>query len=122
MDLLRPLLFLACAALAAAPGSALPLPPVEEVVRTAEERALLGRLMTLAPPRVAPASPADAAARVAAAPFPSEHSRRQAERWQRLRADPKLRAAASYYGRLRSEPLNASAPPDPLPVGQTPPR
>jgi tetratricopeptide (TPR) repeat protein len=47
-------------------------------------------------------------------PYPSARSRLQAERWARLRADPKLRAAALRYGDLLAEPLNASAPPDPL--------
>lgn len=55
-------------------------------------------------------------------PFPSEHSRRQAERWERLRSDPELRAAASRYAELRSEPLNAAAPPDPMLGRETPVR
>jgi tetratricopeptide (TPR) repeat protein len=55
-------------------------------------------------------------------PFPSEQSRLHAKRWERLRADPKLRAAASRYGELRTEPLNAAAPPDPLLGRETPRR
>ncbi|MGZ8285120.1 MAG: hypothetical protein ACXWUZ_05630 [Allosphingosinicella sp.] len=55
-------------------------------------------------------------------PFPSDYSRRRAERWERLRADPELRAAASRYGELRSEPVNAAAPPDPMLGRETPVR
>jgi tetratricopeptide (TPR) repeat protein len=47
-------------------------------------------------------------------PYPSEHSRRERERSDRLRADPALRAAALRYAELLTERLNASAPPDPM--------
>lgn len=55
-------------------------------------------------------------------PYPSDYSRREAERWARLRADPQVRAAALRHGDLLPGPLNASAPPDPLPASPAPRR
>lgn len=42
------------------------------------------------------------------------------ERWRRVRSDPKLLAAVRKYGHVRSEPLNATAPPERMPEALRP--
>jgi tetratricopeptide (TPR) repeat protein len=53
-------------------------------------------------------------------PYPSDHSRRDWQRWERLRSDPQMRAAAGRHAELLTERLNATAPPDPMLGRETP--
>jgi tetratricopeptide (TPR) repeat protein len=47
-------------------------------------------------------------------PYDSDYARTIAARFEKLRQDPSLRAAAAKHSRLLTEPLNAAAPPEEL--------